>query len=137
MEEIALPLKELLYPSIADVAALSVDVNIGIARVAAQCTAAAPPAQGAGRGPAGFTVSTCGFPLMRPVLDEALHSGCGSVGWSEAVLASLSALAGGVSRSGPNAADLHKVASLAFEHRNLLDAITEPRLRTGDLRTVH
>lgn len=74
---------------------------------------------------------------MRPVLDEALHSGRGSVGWSEAVRASLSALAGDVSRSGLNAADLRKVASLAFEHRNLLDAITEPRLLTGVLSTVH
>ncbi|MFF3660453.1 hypothetical protein [Streptomyces olivochromogenes] len=51
--------------------------------------------------------------------------------------ASLSALAGDVSRSGLNAADLRKVASLAFEHRNLLDAITEPRLLTGVLSTVH
>ncbi|MET8646151.1 ISL3 family transposase [Streptomyces sp. NPDC004675] len=39
MEEIVLQLKELLFPSIADIAVLSVDVNIEIVRVDAQCTA--------------------------------------------------------------------------------------------------
>ncbi|WP_405797360.1 transposase family protein [Streptomyces sp. NBC_01506] len=39
MEEVLLRLKELLFPSIADVAVLSVDVNIAIVRVDAQCTA--------------------------------------------------------------------------------------------------
>ncbi|MFJ6561973.1 transposase family protein [Streptomyces sp. NPDC091412] len=39
MEEVVLRLKELLFPSIADVAVLSVDVNIEIVRVDAQCTA--------------------------------------------------------------------------------------------------
>ncbi|MGG2463845.1 ISL3 family transposase [Streptomyces sp. RGM 3693] len=38
MEEVVLRLKELLFPSIADVAVLSVDVNIEIVRVDAQCT---------------------------------------------------------------------------------------------------
>ncbi|MEV7996102.1 hypothetical protein AB0O67_30680 [Streptomyces sp. NPDC086077] len=39
MEEVAPWLKELLFPSIADVAVLSVDVNIEIVRVDAQCIA--------------------------------------------------------------------------------------------------
>ncbi|MBM7057603.1 hypothetical protein [Streptomyces durocortorensis] len=38
MEEVLLRLKELLFPSIADVAVLSVDVNIAIVRVDAQYT---------------------------------------------------------------------------------------------------
>ncbi|MEU5036163.1 transposase family protein [Streptomyces rubiginosohelvolus] len=40
MEEVLLRLKELLFPSIAAVAVLSVDVNIAIVRVDARCTAA-------------------------------------------------------------------------------------------------
>ncbi|MFG2924260.1 ISL3 family transposase [Streptomyces sp. NPDC048305] len=39
MEEVVLQLKELLFPSIADVAVLSVDVNIEIVRVDAHCIA--------------------------------------------------------------------------------------------------
>ncbi|MEU0946840.1 ISL3 family transposase [Streptomyces canus] len=39
MEEVVLRLKELLFPSIADVAVLSVDVNIEIVRVDARCIA--------------------------------------------------------------------------------------------------
>ncbi|WP_405563010.1 ISL3 family transposase [Streptomyces phaeochromogenes] len=39
VEEFLLRLKELLFPSIADVAVLSVDVNIALVRVDAQCTA--------------------------------------------------------------------------------------------------
>ncbi|MEU6210872.1 transposase family protein [Streptomyces sp. NPDC047023] len=39
VEEVLLRLKELLFPSIAAVAVLSVDVNIAIVRVDAQCTA--------------------------------------------------------------------------------------------------
>lgn len=39
VEEIVLRLKELLFPSVADVEVLSVDVNIEIVRVDAQCTA--------------------------------------------------------------------------------------------------
>ncbi|WP_406739611.1 ISL3 family transposase [Streptomyces atratus] len=38
VEEVALRLKELLFPSIADIAVLSVDVNIEVVRVDAQCT---------------------------------------------------------------------------------------------------
>ncbi|MFD7780458.1 ISL3 family transposase [Streptomyces sp. NPDC059753] len=49
MKEVLLRLKELLFPSIADVAVLSVDVNIAMVRVNAQCTAdgAACPVCGA------------------------------------------------------------------------------------------
>ncbi|MDX3771675.1 MULTISPECIES: ISL3 family transposase [unclassified Streptomyces] len=39
MEEVVLRLKELLFPSIADVAVLSVDVNVEVVRVEAHCTA--------------------------------------------------------------------------------------------------
>nr|WP_251053184.1 MULTISPECIES: transposase family protein [unclassified Streptomyces] len=39
VEEVLLRLKELLFPSIADVAVLPVDVNTAIVRVDAQCTA--------------------------------------------------------------------------------------------------
>ncbi|WP_309055319.1 ISL3 family transposase [Streptomyces sp.] len=39
MEEIVLRLKELLFPSIADVAVLSVDVSIAIVRIDVECTA--------------------------------------------------------------------------------------------------
>ncbi|MFJ6598582.1 transposase family protein [Streptomyces violaceusniger] len=48
MDEVVLRLKELLFPSIADVAVLSVDVNIEMVRVDARCTAdgAACPACG-------------------------------------------------------------------------------------------
>ncbi|MFE7111986.1 ISL3 family transposase [Streptomyces sp. NPDC057575] len=49
MEEIVLRLKELLFPSIANVALLSVDVNIAMVRVDVQCTTAggACPERGA------------------------------------------------------------------------------------------
>jgi transposase len=48
VEEIVLRLKELLFPAIADVAVLSVDVNIEIVRVAAQCTTADAACPGCG-----------------------------------------------------------------------------------------
>ncbi|MGW9172049.1 hypothetical protein [Streptomyces decoyicus] len=38
MDEIALRLKELLCPSIADIAVLSIDVNVAIVRIDARCT---------------------------------------------------------------------------------------------------
>jgi hypothetical protein len=66
-----------------------------------------------------------------------LVAGPGYRSWSEAVLASLSAIADDVSRVGLDAADVLKVADLAAEHRSLLDEIAEPRLLTGDLWTVH
>ncbi|MFG3495963.1 transposase family protein [Streptomyces sp. NPDC047928] len=52
MEEVGLRLKELLFPSIADVAVLSVDVDIEMVRVDAQCIAdgAACPICGAWSG---------------------------------------------------------------------------------------
>ncbi|WP_260256133.1 hypothetical protein [Streptomyces sp. 840.1] len=40
MKEILLRLEELLFPSIADVAVLSVNVDIAVVRVNARCTAA-------------------------------------------------------------------------------------------------
>ncbi|WP_203237075.1 ISL3 family transposase [Streptomyces gilvosporeus] len=48
MEEVVLRLKELLFPSIADVAVLSVDVNIEIVRVDAQCTTVGAACPGCG-----------------------------------------------------------------------------------------
>ncbi|MCX5356224.1 aminoglycoside phosphotransferase family protein [Streptomyces mirabilis] len=64
-------------------------------------------------------------------------AGPGYATWSEAVLASLTAIADDVSRVGLDAADVRKVADLAAEHHNVLDEITEPRLLTGDLWTVN
>ncbi|MEU8983090.1 hypothetical protein [Streptomyces sp. NPDC048309] len=64
-------------------------------------------------------------------------AGPGYPTWSEAVLASLHAIAVDVSRVGLDAADVRKAADLAAAHRILLDEITEPRLLTGDLWTVH
>jgi transposase len=48
VEEIGLRLKELLFPSIANIAVLSVDVNIAIVRVDAQCTMAGGSCPGCG-----------------------------------------------------------------------------------------
>ncbi|WP_345669326.1 transposase family protein [Streptomyces similanensis] len=48
MEEVVLRLKELLFPSIADIAVLSVDVNIEIVRVEAQCTTVGAACPGCG-----------------------------------------------------------------------------------------
>ncbi|MFC8146797.1 transposase family protein [Streptomyces paradoxus] len=48
MEEVVLRLKELLFPSVADVEVLSVDVNIAIVRVDARCTADAAACPGCG-----------------------------------------------------------------------------------------
>ncbi|MET9388775.1 hypothetical protein ABZY09_49535 [Streptomyces sp. NPDC002928] len=50
---------------------------------------------------------------------------------------SSSGAADDVSRVGLDAADVRKVADLAAEHHNVLDEITQPRLLTGDLWTVH
>ncbi|MEV7657788.1 hypothetical protein AB0O39_26930 [Streptomyces anulatus] len=61
MEEVLLRLEEALFPSIAAVVVLSVDVNIAIVRVDAQGTA-----KGGVPGRTGLTVPTCGFPLMFP-----------------------------------------------------------------------
>ncbi|WP_432159019.1 phosphotransferase family protein [Streptomyces sp. bgisy153] len=64
-------------------------------------------------------------------------AGPGYPTWSEAVLASLHAIAEDISRVGLDAADVRKVADIAAEQRNVLDEITEPRLLTGDLWTVN
>ncbi|MCX5097798.1 aminoglycoside phosphotransferase family protein [Streptomyces sp. NBC_00365] len=64
-------------------------------------------------------------------------AGPGYATWSEAVLASLTAIADDVSRVGLDAADVRKAADLAAEHHKVLDEITEPRLLTGDLWTVN
>ncbi|WP_405709749.1 MULTISPECIES: hypothetical protein [unclassified Streptomyces] len=48
MEEVAFRLEERLFPSIADVAVLSVDVNIEIVRIDAQCTTAVAACPGFG-----------------------------------------------------------------------------------------
>ncbi|MFI6063309.1 ISL3 family transposase [Streptomyces sp. NPDC051286] len=48
MEEVVLRIEELLFPSIADVAVLSVDVNIKVVRVDAPCTAAGATCPGCG-----------------------------------------------------------------------------------------
>ncbi|MFJ9351035.1 transposase family protein [Streptomyces sp. NPDC101237] len=48
MEEVALRLKELLFPSIADVAVLSVDLDTEIVRVPAHCTTAGAACPGCG-----------------------------------------------------------------------------------------
>ncbi|WP_405693370.1 ISL3 family transposase [Streptomyces coelicoflavus] len=48
MEEVVLRLKELLFPSIADVAVLSVDLNIEMVRVDAHCTTAGDVCPGCG-----------------------------------------------------------------------------------------
>ncbi|MFL9680641.1 hypothetical protein [Streptomyces sp. KL110A] len=72
MEEIVPRLKELLFPSMADVAVLSVDVSIAMVRVDAECTANGALARRAGSGRTGSMVPSCGFRLMRPAPDEAL-----------------------------------------------------------------
>jgi hypothetical protein len=69
-----LRLKELLFPSIADIAVLLVDVNIEIVRVDAQCIADGACARSAGSGRTGFMVPTCGFLLMYRAVAEALFS---------------------------------------------------------------
>ncbi|MFD4413204.1 phosphotransferase family protein [Streptomyces sp. NPDC058476] len=60
-------------------------------------------------------------------------AGPGYPTWSEAVLASLHAIAVDVSRVGLDAADVRKAADLAAAHRILLDEITEPRLLASRL----
>ncbi|MEU7560311.1 hypothetical protein [Streptomyces eurythermus] len=70
MDEVLLRLKELLFPLIAAVAVLSVDVNIAIVRVDAQCTAegAVCPVCGTWSNRVyGFYLR---FPLMFPVEAE-------------------------------------------------------------------
>ncbi|MFF4903219.1 hypothetical protein [Streptomyces sp. NPDC001068] len=72
MEEVLLRLMELLFPSIADVAVLSVDVNIAMVRVDAQCTAGGAACPVCGTWSNRFTVPTCGFLLMFPAEADGL-----------------------------------------------------------------
>lgn len=66
MNEILLRLEELLFPSIADVAVLSVDVNIAIVRVGVQCTAAGASCPGCGAWSAQVHGSYLRFPADVP-----------------------------------------------------------------------
>lgn len=53
------------------------------------------------------------------------------------VIASLEEIADDLDGAGLDAADVRKVAAVAAHDRAVLDEITEPRLLTGDLWTVH
>ncbi|WP_308409514.1 ISL3 family transposase [Streptomyces sp. A 4/2] len=66
MNKILLRLDELLFPSIADVAVLSVDVNIAIVRVDVRCTAAGAPCPGCGAWSARVHGSYVRFPADVP-----------------------------------------------------------------------
>ncbi|WP_256215558.1 transposase family protein [Streptomyces sp. Ag109_O5-10] len=66
MKEVVLRLEELLFPSVADVAVLSVDVNIEIVRVDAQCTAAGAACPGCGAWSARVHSSYLRFPADVP-----------------------------------------------------------------------
>jgi aminoglycoside phosphotransferase (APT) family kinase protein len=57
--------------------------------------------------------------------------------WSEAVIASLEEIAADLDGVGLDAADIRKVAAVVAHDRVVLDAITEPRLLTGDLWTIN
>ncbi|MGW3511106.1 hypothetical protein [Streptomyces sp. NPDC000994] len=64
MEEIQLRLKELLFPSIADVAVQSVGVNVEVARVDARCTAAGAACPGCGTWSSRVRGSYLWFPAL-------------------------------------------------------------------------
>ncbi|MFB7214669.1 ISL3 family transposase [Streptomyces sp. NPDC056255] len=66
MEEVVLRLKELLFPSIADIAVLSVDVNIEIVRIDAQCTTVGGVCPGCGVRSTGVHSSYLRFPADVP-----------------------------------------------------------------------
>ncbi|MET9324466.1 transposase family protein [Streptomyces sp. NPDC003038] len=66
MNEILLRLDELLFPSIADVAVLSVDVNIAIVRVDVRCTATGASCPGCGGWSAQVHGSYLWFPADLP-----------------------------------------------------------------------
>ncbi|MFJ4982085.1 hypothetical protein ACIP6X_43555 [Streptomyces coeruleorubidus] len=80
MEEVVLRLEKLLFPAIADVAVLSVNVDIEIVRVDAQCTTARATCPGCGSWSTQVTAPTCGFPPTCRALDEASFSSFGFVG---------------------------------------------------------
>lgn len=71
VNEILFRLEELLFPSIADVAVLSVDVNIAIVRVDVRCTAAGASCPGCGAWSAKVHGSYLRFPMMFRARDEA------------------------------------------------------------------
>ncbi|MYW02784.1 aminoglycoside phosphotransferase family protein [Streptomyces sp. SID3343] len=64
-------------------------------------------------------------------------AGPGHPTWSDALVASLEAIATDLDLSGLPAADVRAVAAAAAADRRLLDEITEPRLLHGDLWTVN
>ncbi|MFI9616531.1 hypothetical protein ACIHCM_33450 [Streptomyces sp. NPDC052023] len=74
MEEVVFQLQRLLLPSIADVAVLSVDVNIEVVRVDALCIADGALCPVCGVWSNRVHGSTCGFSLMFRVVDEALFT---------------------------------------------------------------
>lgn len=80
VEEVVLRLKELLFPANADIAVLSVGVDIERERVDAQCMRLAPPSRDAESARPGFTAPTCGFSLMSRAPGEASYFSCGSGG---------------------------------------------------------
>ncbi|MEV5281633.1 transposase family protein [Streptomyces sp. NPDC052811] len=66
VEEVVLRLKELLFPSIADIAVLSVDVSIEIVRVDAQCNTVGAACPGCGTWSARVHSSYLRFPADAP-----------------------------------------------------------------------
>ncbi|MFG2425337.1 ISL3 family transposase [Streptomyces sp. NPDC048448] len=66
MEEVVLRLKELLFPAVADIAVLSVDVNIEIVRIDAQCTAVGAACPGCGAWSTRVHSSYLRFPADAP-----------------------------------------------------------------------
>jgi aminoglycoside phosphotransferase (APT) family kinase protein len=64
-------------------------------------------------------------------------SGPGYETWSEAVIASLEAIATDLDGVGLDSSDVRKVATVATHDRAVLDEVTEPGLLTGDLWTVN
>ena len=66
MEKVVLRLKELLFPSVADVEVLSVDVDIGIVRVDARCTADGAACPGCGAWSSRVHGSYVRFPADAP-----------------------------------------------------------------------
>jgi transposase len=66
VEKVVLRLKELLFPSVADVEVLSVDVNIGIVRVDARCTADGAACPGCGAWSSRVHGSYVRFPADAP-----------------------------------------------------------------------
>lgn len=57
--------------------------------------------------------------------------------WSDAVVASLQDTVADLEDAGLDAGDVRDVAAAAEKYRAVLDEVTEPRLMSGDLWTVH